>query len=69
LPFPHLVLHRRHRLGILRHACVGDDDRGSGRLGFESSSDLLNSLALSAFIILVSEPRQILKPVFNFPFW
>ena len=34
---PHLVLHRRHRLGSLGHPRLGDDDHRAGRLGVETA--------------------------------
>jgi len=33
----HLVLHRRDRLGILRHPRIGDDDHRTRRLGIETA--------------------------------
>jgi hypothetical protein len=65
----HLVLHRRDRLGIVRHPRVGDDDHRPRRLGAETSRRHRSTRSpppRSSFCC--GNRASFLKPVFNFHF-
>jgi len=65
----HLVLHGGDRLGIVRHPRLSDDEHRHRRLGVERPTNLINSLAAAAFIILLWDPRQLFEASFQLSFF
>jgi len=66
---PHLVLHRRDRLGILRHSRVGDDDRRPRRLGVETAGRHDQLARRRRVHILLWDPRQLFEASFQLSFF